>query len=65
MERDASRTARKVISSPAHVLARCFAYLILRERDLRNARAVSRGYYLGLSTDSMRAALGLAEPRPA
>jgi V/A-type H+-transporting ATPase subunit C len=58
LERAASLTARKILGSQAHVLARCYAYLILRERDLRRARAVSRGYYLGLNADSMRAALG-------
>ncbi|HYP68149.1 MAG TPA: V-type ATPase subunit [Thiobacillaceae bacterium] len=64
LEQAARLTARKILGSQAHVLARCFAYLILRERDLRRARAVSRGYYLGLSTDSMQAALGPAEPDP-
>lgn len=64
MERAAALTARKVVGSQTHVLTRCFAYLILRERDLRRARAVSRGYYLGLSTNNMRAALGPAEPEP-
>lgn len=65
MEQAAALTARKVVASQAHVLSRCFAYLILRERDLRRARAVSRGYYLDLSTDNMRAALGPAEREPA
>lgn len=58
LEQDAARTARRVLASPAHVLARCFAYLILRERDLRRARALSRGYHLGLGNDSVWAALG-------
>jgi V/A-type H+-transporting ATPase subunit C len=62
MEQDASLGARKVLASQAHVLARCFAYLILRERDLRQARAVGRGQFLGLSSDSVRAALGHAGP---
>ena len=58
LEQDAARTARRVLASPAPVLARCFAYLILRERDLRRARAISRGYYLELGRDSLWAALG-------
>lgn len=62
MEQDAVLAARKVVASQANVLARCFAYLILRERDLRRARALSRGYYLGLGTDNMRAALSPVGP---
>jgi V/A-type H+/Na+-transporting ATPase subunit C len=58
MEQDAARTARRVLASGAYVLARCFAYLILRERDLRRARALSRGHYLGLSSNSRFAAMG-------
>jgi V/A-type H+-transporting ATPase subunit C len=58
LEQDAARTARRVLASRAHVVARCYAYLILRERDLRRARAISRGYHLGLGKDSMLAALG-------
>jgi V/A-type H+-transporting ATPase subunit C len=58
LEQEEARTARRVIASPAHVLARSFAYLILRERDLRRARAVARGYYLDLGRDSLWAALG-------
>jgi V/A-type H+-transporting ATPase subunit C len=58
LEQDAARTARRIIAGRAHVLARCFAYLILRERDLRRARAISRGYHLGLGKDSLWAAIG-------
>jgi V/A-type H+/Na+-transporting ATPase subunit C len=38
-------------------LARAFAYLILRERDLRAVRAVLRGRHLGLSDAAIRFAL--------
>jgi V/A-type H+/Na+-transporting ATPase subunit C len=58
MEQDAARNARRVVAGGAYVLARCFAYLIVRERDLRRARALSRGHYLGLSPDSRLAAMG-------
>jgi V/A-type H+/Na+-transporting ATPase subunit C len=58
MEQDATRTARRIVASREHVLARCFAYLIVRERDLRRARALSRGYHLGLNQDSRLAAMG-------
>jgi V/A-type H+-transporting ATPase subunit C len=58
LEQDAARVARRVLASRAHVVARCYAYLILRERDLRRARAISRGYHLDLGKDSMWAALG-------
>ncbi len=58
MEQDAARTGRRVVASSAHVLARCFAYLIVRERDLRRARALSRGHHLGLGPDSRLAAMG-------
>ncbi len=64
LQQAAAITARKVVGSQNHALTRCFAYLILREHDLRRARAVSRGYYLGLSTNNMRAALGPAKPEP-
>lgn len=54
----AARNARRVLHSAAAPLARLFAYLILRERDLRGIRAVLRGRHLGLSDQSIRLALG-------
>jgi V/A-type H+-transporting ATPase subunit C len=38
--------------------ARAFAYLILRERDLRNVRAVLRGKRLRINPDLIRQATG-------
>ncbi len=59
MEQDAADTAAKVLHSGAPAIARAFAYLILRERNLRSVRAVLRGRNLGLSTDDIRLAMYL------
>lgn len=48
MERSAAERARKVLHSGTPAIARAFAYLTLRERDLRSVRAVLRGRLLGL-----------------
>lgn len=58
LEDRAARHARSVLHSAAHPLARAFAYLILRERDLRGVRAVLRGRHLGLPSEAIRQALG-------
>jgi V/A-type H+-transporting ATPase subunit C len=50
MERDAAETATKVLHSGAPAISRAFAYLLLRERDLRSVRAVLRGRHLHLPT---------------
>jgi len=47
----------RVLRSSAPDIARAFAYLILRERDLRGVRAVLRGRHLGLSAADIRQAL--------
>jgi V/A-type H+-transporting ATPase subunit C len=57
MERDAAETAAKVLHSGAPAIARAFAYLILRERDLRSVRAVLRGRHLGLPASDIRLAM--------
>jgi V/A-type H+-transporting ATPase subunit C len=57
LEHDTAELALKVLHSGAPVVARAFAYLILRERDLRAVRAVLRGRHLGLADDSIRLAL--------
>jgi V/A-type H+-transporting ATPase subunit C len=57
MDRMASDVAFKVLHSGAPAIARAFAYLILRERDLRSVRAVLRGRHLGLSTGDIQQAL--------
>ena len=57
MERFAARQAQQVLRSRAPDMARAFAYLILRERDLRAVRAVLRGRHLGLAEGEIRQAL--------
>ena len=57
MEQAAAEQALRVLRSRAPGIARAFAYLILRERDLRAVRAVLRGRHLGLAGDDIRLAL--------
>jgi len=59
MEQHAAEVARTVLHSGAPAIARAFAYLLLRERDLRAVRAVLRGRQLGLATPAMRQAMYL------
>jgi V/A-type H+-transporting ATPase subunit C len=57
MEHAAAEQALRVLRSSAPDIARAFAYLILRERDLRAVRAVLRGRHLGLAEVDIRQAL--------
>jgi len=57
MEQAAAEQALRVLRSGAPDIARAFAYLILRERDLRAIRAVLRGRHLGLAEADIRTAL--------
>ena len=57
MEHIAAEQARRVLRMRDPAIARAFAYLILRERDLRAVRAVLRGRHLGLTGDDIRLAL--------
>ncbi len=57
MESAAAEQARHVLRSRAPAITRAFAYLILRERDLRAVRAVLRGRHLGLPDADIRQAL--------
>lgn len=57
MERAAAARAQQVLRSGAPGVARAFAYLILRERDLRGVRAILRGRHLGLGGADIRQAL--------
>jgi len=57
MERIAAEQASRALRSRAPGIARAFAYLILRERDLRAVRAVLRGRHLGLGEADIRLAL--------
>lgn len=65
MERKAADRARAVLRSNAPALARTFAYLGLRERDLRRVRAAIKGTRIGLDAELIRQAMGLADiPAP-
>lgn len=57
MEHAAAEQALRILRSGAPGIARAFAYLILRERDLRAVRAVLRGRHLGLLDADIRLAL--------
>lgn len=57
MEHAAAGQAQRVLRSRAAGIARAFAYLILRERDLRAVRAALRGRHLGLAEADIRQAL--------
>ena len=58
MEGFAAREANRVLGSRLPALARAFAYLILRERNLRAVRGLMRGRNLGLDTDVIAQTLG-------
>jgi V/A-type H+-transporting ATPase subunit C len=57
LERAAAELAGKILHARTHAIARAFAYLRLRERDLRSVRAVLRGRDLGLPAASIRQAM--------
>jgi V/A-type H+-transporting ATPase subunit C len=57
MERAAAAQARKLLRSTAPAITRTFAYLLLRERDLRALRAVLRGRLLDLPTTDIQLAM--------
>jgi V/A-type H+-transporting ATPase subunit C len=57
MEQAAAEQALRVLRSNAPDIARAYAYLILRERDLRGVRAALRGRHLGLPDAHIRQAL--------
>lgn len=59
LENLAAQTATEVLHSGAPAIARAFAYLILRERDLRAVRAVLRGRQLGLPLADIETAIYL------
>jgi V/A-type H+/Na+-transporting ATPase subunit C len=57
MEISAAETAAKVLHSGAPAISRAFAYLILRERNLRSVRAILRGRHLELPLADIRLAM--------
>lgn len=60
LEEHAARRAERLLAGDTGPLARAFAYLILRERDLRQVRAVLRGRHLRLPVAAMRQLVGRA-----
>ena len=57
MEHSTVDSARKVLHAGAPAISRAFAYLILREHDLRAIRAVLRGRLLGLPAADIHMAM--------
>jgi V/A-type H+-transporting ATPase subunit C len=61
MDRKSAQRAQAVLRSRAPGLSRTFAYLALRERDLKLVRAALKGWNIGLNTQTIKQAMGLAE----
>jgi V/A-type H+/Na+-transporting ATPase subunit C len=59
LERESWRLAESVLRRSAFNLARAFAYLILRERDLRWVRAAIKGKRLMVAPELIREATGI------
>jgi V/A-type H+-transporting ATPase subunit C len=59
LDREFARTASSVLHSAAPAFARAFAYLMLRDRNLRRVRAVLKGHSLGLEAATVAEAAGL------
>jgi V/A-type H+-transporting ATPase subunit C len=59
------RFAETQVRRNAPGLAAAFAYLLLRERDLRQMRAIVKGKRLRFDAELIRAATGVAAPAPA
>ena len=59
MEAQTRRAAESVIARSPSAFARAFAYLLLRDQDLRMLRGVVRGHLLGVSPALRRQGLRL------
>lgn len=57
--------AQSVLRTASPAFARAFAYLLLRDRNLRRVRAIIKGQNLGLSADVIAQAAGLEDTYPA
>jgi V/A-type H+-transporting ATPase subunit C len=62
LEHETWRIAGNVLKHGTFNVARAFAYMILRERDLRRLRAITRGRDMQMDAGMIRAALGLTSP---
>jgi V/A-type H+-transporting ATPase subunit C len=60
LERAELRLAAHILRYTAFNLGRAFAYLVLRERDLRQVRAILKGRRLRIPDELVRSAAGLA-----
>ena len=63
LERETWRYAANALRHSSFNVARAFAYMVLRERDLRRLRAIVRGRNMYMESAMIRTALGLAEGR--
>lgn len=59
MDRHLAMELRATLHSPASAFARAFAYLVLRDHDLRRVRAILKGWSLGLDREIISQAAGL------
>lgn len=55
----ASELARRIVRRSPSPLTRAFAYMLLREHDLRNVHVVLKGRSINMNADTIRAGLGL------
>ena len=60
MEQEGWRFANHALRHSSFNVARAFAYMLLRERDLRRLRAIVRGRDMHMEAPMIRTALGLA-----
>jgi V/A-type H+-transporting ATPase subunit C len=60
LERETWRVADLTLHRTAFNLARAFAYLVLRERDLNMIHAILKGKHLSIPAAQIKSALGLA-----
>jgi V/A-type H+-transporting ATPase subunit C len=60
LEKGTYQAARNVLQHAPHALARAFAYLVMREFDLRKVRAIAKSHQLKLKPEVVRYTLGIA-----
>lgn len=58
LERVSRHNAARILAIGTNALERAFAYLILREQNLRTVRAIMRGRHLRLPLDNIEQAIG-------
>ncbi len=64
MEQTTAEHALQILRADKPDIVRTFAYLILRERDLRAVRAILRGRHLGLKDADLRLAIRRKQAEP-